>query len=223
MKFWDKVKNNGRKVQLQGEIQLLKRERTGRIKQFGVEFYDLLTNDKQKLLGVSAGTLFKGGEPGWKPALQQAREDIAAIQVRKESKQKDLDVLEVKGSHTMPDYTLQQKAAKASRAVADGAKATKWQADMALLDREIKIRKEQFGLEAFDLAPESTATESTTKNPVKLLSKAVASLTPQEQDIQNCIDKAKQDVAKIDSKINVKQGEIHALNDGETEPMMAST
>ena len=223
MKLWDKVKNNGRKVQLQGEIQFLKMERTGRIKQFGVEFFDLLTNDKQKLLGVSAGTLFKGGEPGWKVPLQQAREDIAAIQVKKDVKQKDLDVLEVKGSHTMPDYTLQQKAAKASKAVADSAKATKWQADMALLDREIKIRKEQFGLVAFDLVPESNSPEAKTNNPVKLLSKAVASLSPQEQDIQNCIDQAKQDVARIDAKIKGKQNEIHALNDGETEPMMAST
>lgn len=220
-KLWDKVKNNGRKVQLQGEIQLLKRERTTRIKQFGIEFFDLLTNDKQKLLGVSAGTLFKE-EQGWKVPLQHAREDVAGIQMRKDVKQKDLDVLEVKGSHTLPDSTLQQKAAKASKALQDSAKATKWQADMALLDREMKIRKEQFGLEAFDLAQKSEE-KSQTKNPVKLLTKAVANLSPQEQEIQSCIDKAKDDVAKIDAKINSKQMEIHSLSDGETEPMMAST
>ncbi len=205
---------------MQGEIQLLKIERTTRIKKFGVEFFDLLTNDKQKLLGVSAGTLFKE-EQGWKEPLQQAREDVAGIQMRKDVKQKDLDVLEVKGSHTLPDTTFQQKAAKAGRAVQDSAKSTKWQADMALLDREMKIRKEQFGLEAFDLTQKSE--EQTTGNPVQRLTKAVANLSAQEQEIQSCIDKAKADVARIDGKINSKQKEIHALNDGETEPMMAST
>lgn len=218
MGIWDKVKKEGQKVKLQGEIALLKRDITGRQKAFGVELYDLLTNDKQKLLGVSAGTLFKGQQEELKEPFERAREDVVGIQSRKDQKQKELDVLEVKGAHTLPDYTVGQKANKAGRAIANGAKGTKLQAEMAFLDREIKVRKEQFGVDVFALARNSEERKS--KNPVKRLSTAVANLSQQEQDIQACIDKAKADVTRLEGKIHSKQMEIHSLNDGETEPMM---
>lgn len=224
--IWDRVKKEGKKVQLQGEIQLLKRELTARQKTFGIELYDLLTNDKQTLLGVTAGTLFKGqsNNAGIKEPLERAREDIAGMQAKKDIKQKDLDVLEVKGAHTLPDYTLGQKASKAGAAVKNGAKGTKLQAEMALLDRDMKIRKEQFGIQVFDAAKPSDGggeEKHKTMNPVKRITNAVAGLSQEEQAIQACIDKAKEDVAKIEGKIQSKQFEIHTLNDGETEPMMA--
>lgn len=222
MGIWDKVKNEGKKVKLQGEIQLLKRELTARQKVFGIELYDLLTNDKQTLLGVTAGTLFKGNtanQTEMKEPFERAREDIMVIQAIKDGKQKDLDVLEVKGAHTLPDATMGQKAAKAGAAMKNGAKGTKLQAEMALLDRDMKIRKEQFGVQIFHVTRNSE--DKKTNNPVKKLSNAVTNLSQQEQLIQNCIDKAKTDVARIEKKIESKQFEIHALNDGETEPMVS--
>jgi hypothetical protein len=223
MGIWDKVKNEGKKVKLQGEVQLLKRELVSRQKTFGIELYDLLTNDKQTLLGVTAGTIFKGnlsGEQDMKEPFDRAREDILGVQAKKDVKQTSLDVLEVKGAHTLPDTTMGQKASKAGAAVSNGAKGTKLQAEMALLDREMKIRKEQFGVQVFDLTRNSQ--EKKTNNPVKRLSNAVANLSQQEQAIQNSIDTAKTDVAKIQGKIDSKQFEIRDLSGGETEPMMSS-
>eukprot|EP00934_Nitzschia_sp_Nitz4_P000994 Nitzschia sp. Nitz4//scaffold28_size193895//135550//136221//NITZ4_001675-RA/size193895-processed-gene-0.233-mRNA-1//1//CDS//3329546012//994//frame0 len=218
MGLWDKMKSNTKKLKLQGEVQLLQRDITSKKKKFGVELYDLLTNDKNKLLGISAGTLFKGQQEELKEPFERARDDIASIRSRKDIKQRDLDVLEVKGAHTLPDYTMGQKVNKAGRAISNGAKGTKLQAEMALLDREIKVRKEQFGVEVFDLAKESE--EKKTRNPVKQLSNAISNLSQQEKDIQTCIDKAKDLVATVESTIRSKQTEIHSL-DEEMEPMMS--
>lgn len=224
MGIWDKVKSGGQKVKLQGEITFLRREITGRQKTFGVELYNLLTNDKNKLLGMSAGTLFKGqsekqGE--LKDLFEGAREDIAAIEAKKDVKQKDLDVLEVKGAHTLPDSTMGQKANKAGRAFSNGAKATKLQTEMAWLDREIKVRKEQFGVDVYPVV-QPTDEKDKSKNPVKRLSDAMANMSQQEQDIQLCIDKAKEDVNKLEGKIRSKETEIHSLDGGESEPMVGS-
>ena len=233
-RLWDKVKKEGKKIKVQGEIQLLKRELLAREKAFGVALYDLLTNDKQTLLGVTAGTLFKGALSNstttkMKEPLERAREDIAGIQAKKDVKQKDLDVLEVKGAHTLPDYTLGQKANKVGAVISNGAKETKLQAEMALLDREIKIRKEQFGVEVMEQIQQaekkakngSSSSPSSSSSSSSLLKRvSLSGQSQQEQEIQKCINDAKADVAKIEAKIQSKQFEIHAMNDGETEPMV---
>ena len=218
MGVWDKVKSNSRKLKIQGDISLLKREIVSRKKAFGVELYDLLTNDKNRLLGVTAGTILKGQEEELKEPFERARDDVSAIRAKKDIKQKDLDVLEVKGAHTLPDATVGQKFNKAGRALSNGAKGTKLQAEMALLDREMKLRKEKFGIEVFDLTKDSE--DRKTKNPVKRLSNAVANLSQHEKDIQSCIDKAKTDVASVESRIKSKQTEMNLL-DEEMEPMMS--
>ena len=224
MGIWEKVKNNGLKVKLQGETAMLQRDVTTRQKAFGVELYDLLTNDKNKLLGVSAGGILSKADDLKEP-LERAREDINAIQAKKDLKQTELDVLEVKGAHTLPDTTLGQRANKAGTALANGAKSTKLQAEMAYFDREIKLRKEQFGVQVFGVTQNSEQRKEQSKsNPVKRLSNAMMSnLSQHEQDLQACIDKAKEDVARLEGKIRSKQMEIHSLNDGETEPMVSSS
>lgn len=212
------MKGNTKKIKLQGEISLLNREITGKKKSFGVELYDLLTNDKNKLLGVTAGTIFKGQQGELKEPFERARDDVAAVQAKKDIKQKDLDVLEVKGAHTLPDATMGQKMNKAGRVISNGAKGTKLQAEMALFDREMKLRKEQFGIEVYDLARKSEDKQS--KNPVQKLSNAMASLSQQEKDIQACIDRVKQEVDSLEQKIRSKQSEIYHL-DEELRPMMS--
>jgi hypothetical protein len=221
MTWWEKVKKSGQKTKLRGEIHLAERESRARKKKFGVELYDLLSNDKQKLLGVSAGTLFKGTQDDeLKFAFERARDEIARMQLRKDEKQKDLDVLEVKGSHTMPDHTIGQKMSKAGKAVTDAGVSAKLQTQMTLIDREMKIRKEQFGLEVFDVAKASD--EKKEKGLKGSVSSAISNMSDHSKGIQAVIDLAKRDVAAIERTKQSKEREIGAI-DEEMEPLTSTT
>lgn len=190
---------------------MLERESNARKKKFGVDLYDCLTTDKNKLLSVAAGTIFQTKQAELKQPFDTARDDMSSIQIKKDIKQKDLDVLEVKGAHTMPDTTAGEKVKKAGAAVSNAATATKIKAEMALLDREMKIRKEQFGMEVFELTQASDADE---KKGVKgAVAGVISSVSQQEKDIQACIDEAKADIALIEGKITSKQREIGMLDD----------
>lgn len=210
--IWNKVKNKGIETKLQGNISLLSRESNTRKKKFGVDLYDCLTTDKNKLLSVAAGTIFQSKQAELKQPFDTARDDMSGIQARRDIKQKDLDVLEVKGAHTMPDSTAGEKVKKAGASVSNAAAAAKIKAEMALLDREMKIRKEQFGLEVFEL---TKASDEAQKKGIKgAVAGVMSGLSQQEKDIQACIDEAKADVALIEAKITSKRREIEMLDDG---------
>lgn len=217
MPFWDNVKKSGQKTKLRGEVMLLEREANARKKLFGIQFYDLVTNDKNKLLGMSAGTIFKGKREELKEPFERARDDIAGHQAQKDIHQKDLDVLEVKGAHSLPDHTVGQKVNKAGATMSNAATATKIAGQIALIDRQMKIRKEEFGMEVFGNVMEGEEGEK--KGGIKKrLTATVQSLTPHEKEIQACIDAAKSDVKAIGDKIKSKQTQMGFL-DSESVPL----
>jgi hypothetical protein len=220
MGVWGSVKNAAEKTKVRGDMALAQRGITVRKKKFGEEFYNVLTNDKQKLLGVSAGTLsvFKTGGQNdeLRIAFERARDDIRGKQARKEELQNRLDIMEVKGTHTMPDVTIGQKMSKTGKMFSNAGKGTKIRAQMALIDREIKIRKEEFGLEVYVLAK---TTEDKDKKGLKgALSKAMTGLSDQEKEIQKVVDTAKKDVEAIEGKLKSLERKISFL-DSETEPL----
>ncbi|KAL3907362.1 MAG: hypothetical protein SGILL_008907, partial [Bacillariaceae sp.] len=208
-------KASTQKTKLRADISLADREAKGRKKKFGVDLYDVLTHDKQKMLGISAGTLFKGNHEEMKASFERARDDISAKLARKEEFQRQRDVLEVKGSHTMPDTTMGEKMSKAGKAASDAGKDTKLRAQQAMLDREIKIRKEAFGLEVFDVCKPSEKKDKGIKG---ALSNAISNLSEHEKDIQAVIDQAKRDVEIINKKTQSLNRQMHML-DPEVEPL----
>ena len=213
MGLWDNVKNAAEKTKLRGDIVLSQRNITARKKKFGVEFFDILTSDKQNVLGMSAGTLSvfkKGGQNDeLREAFEQARDDIRAKQANKDQLQNKLDIMEVKGVHTMPDVTMGQKLSKTGKMFSNAGTGTKLRAQMTLLDREMKIRKEGFGLEVFDLAK---STEDKEKKGLKgTISKAMTGLSEQEKEIQKTVDSAKKDVETLEGKIVSMERQITFL------------
>ena len=217
-KWWDKVKASTQKTKLRADIALTEREANTRKKKFGVDLYDVLTVDKQKMLGISAGTMFKGKHEEMKAAFERARDDIAGKLARKEELQRKRDVMEVKGSHTMPDTTMGEKMSKMGKTVSDASVDTKLRAQQALIDREIKIRKEEFGLEVFDACKPSEEKEKGIKGAI---STAVSKLSDHEKDIQSVIDLAKRDVEIIEKKVVSLNRQMHFL-EPETEPLTSS-
>jgi hypothetical protein len=223
MDFFQKAKNTAIKTKLRGDVALFEREVNTRKKKFGVELYDLMTNDKNKLLGMAAGTIFQNKQAEMKEPFDRARDDMGGIQARKDIKQKDMDVLEIKGAHSLPDNTAGEKVKKVGKSISDAGIHTKLRAEMALLDREMKIRKEQFGVEVFELTQASdeasskkkrTSITDTVKNAMK-----DKEVSQQEKDIQACIDEAKTDITIVDGKIQSKQREINML-DEEMKPLV---
>ena len=200
------MKNTGVKAKLKGEIKFLEMECAGRKKKFGVDLYDLLTKDKNKLLGMSSGTL---GQKELHQPFELAKDDIAGIQAKKDVKQKDCDVLEVKGPQSMPDQTAGDKMKQAGRAVSNAGKEAKLRTEMALLERDMKIRKENFGLEIIDVL--KTSEDLKSKGIGKKIRNSITNNTQHETEIQACIDAAKADVARIEGKIRSKEFEITAL------------
>jgi hypothetical protein len=220
MPLWDKVKKSGQKTKLKGEILLLEREANARKKLFGIEFFDLVTNDKNKLLGISAGTIFKGQREELKEPVERARDDIAGMQAQKDIHQKDLDVLEVKGAHTLPDQTVGEKVNKAGAVMSNAATATKLAGKKALIDREIKVRKEEFGLEVFEhFLKEEEKKEERKGGIKKKIAATMSSLSQQEKDIKACHEIAQMEVAAIQEKINSKKKQMGFLDSEETEPL----
>mmetsp|Transcript_19366 Transcript_19366/g.44905 ORF Transcript_19366/g.44905 Transcript_19366/m.44905 type:complete len:231 (-) Transcript_19366:386-1078(-) len=230
MGIWGSVKNAAEKTKLRGDVALAQRGIGARKKKFGVEFYDVLANDKQKLLGgtMSAGTLsvFKknGQADPLKDAFDSAHEDIRGMHARKDQLQQKLDVLEVKGSHSMPDVTVKQKMSKTGKMVADAGTETKVRTQMALVDREMKIRKEKFGMDAYDLV--KTTEEKAKKGLKGTLSNALTSLSEHENQIQKIVDTAKKDVTEIECKVQSLQRQITFLDSkpepSETEPLASN-
>lgn len=218
------MKNAAEKTKLRGDIALTQRGITARKKKFGEDFYDVLTNDKQKLLGVSAGTLsvFKKGlqkDDELRNAFERVRDAIRGIQARKDELQKRLDVMEVKGSHTMPDETMGQKMSKTGKMFSDAGTGTKIRAQMTLIDREMKIRKEEFGVEVYDLA--KTTVDKEKKGLKGAISKAMTGLSEQEKEIQTVVDTAKKDVEGIEGRVQSLERQMTFL-DSETEPLTSS-
>jgi len=213
MDLWKKVKTTttafGTTTKLRGDITLLERDVTAKKKKFGIELYDLLTDDKKNLLGVAAGTIFKKQETELKEPFERARDDINEIQGRKDAKQQELDVLEVKSASTLPDTTVNEKMKKAGKAINDAAVSAKLKAEMALLDREIKARKEEFGIDVYEL---TKAAEEKKKGGI---SGAVtdALTSQQEKDIQACIDRAKKDISPVETRMEGKKREIEQIKE----------
>ena len=104
---------------------------------------------------------------------------------------------------------------KAGKAMADAGSDTKLRAQQALIDREIKIRKENFGLEIFDACQPSENKDRGIKGAV---SSAISNLSEQERDIQAVIDQAKKDVEGIGKRTDSLNRQMHMI-DPEVEPL----
>jgi hypothetical protein len=181
---WNKVKNQGAKAKLQAEIKLLDLETHKRKQQFGVDLYELLAQ-QAKLAPAFLSKL----QAQIKEPYEQARTDISKLLVDKAQLQEDIDRIQCNADRARPAFTAKGHLIKAGQTVKDTGIEAKLQAQIVLLDRNIKMRKETFGLDVMALLD---ASPKLAKN--NLLGNVAAKLSSREQDIQKCIEKAQQDV-----------------------------
>jgi len=192
MNVWNKVKNAGKFVQaasvktkLKAEIAFIDNTMKNRKQQFGVEVYDLM--EQKKTFGGKTET-----EPKVVEVFESAEKDIAMIIEKKDAKQGEIDGLGA-GERDLPAETVGEKAKKAGNQAKNAGIKAKLQAEMALLDREIKTRKSVFGIELFDAIM------------------LIESFTPTDTEVAALLDAAKQDVGAEQAKKDVKMEEINVL------------
>jgi hypothetical protein len=242
-KLWNQLKGHGKKVQLQGEIQWLKRQITCRQKKFGVEFYDLVTNSKQSLLGISSqehgedddvdaangstnppsflSNLFSDCGPDvltWKEPLEQLHDSLRTVQDKHDRLEQKCQSLFNFQNHNLDDGGMGMSSPSSASSVDGGgqsknaldkikvaAQRKKLQAQLLVLEQQIKLKKEKFGVAIFSGLE---------------MSKDLSKLSTQEQIVQECIDVALADVHQLQAQINVKYALVHNLHEGETEGLM---
>lgn len=189
--LWGKLQNAGKFVQaagqktkLKAEIALLDQNMKGRKQQFGVEMYDLM--EQKKTFGGKSET-----EPKVVEVFDGTAKDIAMIVEKKDAKQAEIDGLGQ--TDGLPAETMGEKAKKAGNQAKEAAVRTKIQAEMALLDREIRARKQLFGIELFEAVMQ------------------LSGYDPTDMEIKAILDSAKQDIGEQQAKKDVKQEEINVL------------
>mmetsp|Transcript_11055 Transcript_11055/g.18341 ORF Transcript_11055/g.18341 Transcript_11055/m.18341 type:complete len:230 (-) Transcript_11055:108-797(-) len=227
MGIFDSVQNAGTRAKLNGEIVLIDRRLVARKKLFGVEIYDLFDalDDKHKSDLFSMPELFKGVEGQMKQPLEDCRKEVRVMHGEKVSKEDELAKLEVRRerdtknsvgsffSNTSTDATLKVQ--------------------ITMLERNIKLRKEEFGLDVWQyVSKDNSITGSmvaeTTKKTSGLgkvtgaiggLAKGVTSgvtsglgkLSKDERDVQECLEKAKEDVGFMERSKERKNSIIAGL------------
>jgi hypothetical protein len=196
--MWSKIKNQAAITQLKGEMALIDRETNSRKRSFGVELYDLLGGER------SVG-MFQSLQMTVKEPYEIARADIQRLHAQKLEHQEELDKRSTLLERSRPAVTAGEKASKVGQWISNTGHEGKLHAQIALLDRQIRQRKEQFGMDVYAmLAPTAEETKKSS-NPLKT---QLSKLSKKEQEIEQCIERVKKDVASMEKRKQVKEREM---------------
>ena len=224
--FFGKMKNTGIKAKLQGECTLLDREIKARKLKFGVELYDLL-RDQEKAnggnlmtqLGVKSNKAAVAAPGSFKARIKEewdtVRTDISDLEQKQEAMRVEKTHEEVRRERGAPAVSAKEKWQKAGAAVQSQTRETKLLAQIALLDRDIKKRKEQFGVDVYHKAVEvigkgSTGFKSGVKNAMR---GGLMKVSEHEQKVQHCVENAARDVGTAERSRQTRIREIDALDE----------
>merc|ERR1712046_263959 len=123
-----------------------------------------------------------------------------------------------KRERQMPATTNKEKFDNAGTAVVDSGKQAKLYAEITMLDRKIKQRKESFGVEVFDILINTTTNYAVSgESEGAGFRSSVANKVGQiagsnkEKDLEALMEKAKADVTAIRLKKEAKQRQVTLL------------
>jgi len=164
MGFMDNVKKAAAKTKLQGEVLLIDREIASTKQKHGVFIYDALFQ-RHHAEGEKTPLPIEGLEA----AFVAAMEDMADLQSKKLEKDHAIDALEEKQqaatkaaaeanqaeggdapAAATSHATAGDRAKKAGKTIQNAGASTKLKAEMAYYSREMRVRKEIFGVQVFD-------------------------------------------------------------------------
>jgi len=150
MGFLDSVKKAASKTKLQGEITLIDREITNTKHKHGVLLYNVLA-ERYHLMLPDDQQQNNPALPveGLEAAFTATMEDLQELDWKRREKDQEFDVVEAKSSSRVSGTTTRERARRAGQWISDTGASTKLKTQMAYYDREIRLRKEIFGLQVF--------------------------------------------------------------------------
>lgn len=214
MGFFNKVMNTGVKAKLQGEIVLIDRELKQRKHRFGIELYDQVTAQEK----AASSNVLKSNKPmvgsvraRIKDIYDICHTDIQELERKKDSMQQEKLHYEVSRERGTPAITASEKMSSAKNVVGSHAKETQLSAQMALIDRDIKKRKEQFGIDVYEIATSTIHDPSKKKGITGAITKGLTTVSETEKRLQTLIETAARDVDNIQRRKDIRQREIDDL------------
>mmetsp|Transcript_19005 Transcript_19005/g.28680 ORF Transcript_19005/g.28680 Transcript_19005/m.28680 type:complete len:232 (+) Transcript_19005:125-820(+) len=227
MGLLDGISNAGQKVKLQGEIVLLNREIDARKKLFGIELWDLLVeSEKQEnRSGVifKMPAIFKDVEMKLKEPIEECRKDMAFMEGQLAENNDKLTRLEA--------HRERETNATIGTFMKNTGSDANLKIRIAKLERDMKLRKEKFGMDVWNLVATESAptTKEDNKNKgsglgavtgaigglgkgvVGGVTSTLGKLSKQETLMQDCVKKAKDDVAYLERSKARKQSLVSAI------------
>ena len=204
MSFWDSVKNKGLKTKLQGEIVLLNREIAARQRTMGIALYDCLEHSGGNSPFPEA---FHTTETNLKEPLQDCQNDVHRLREDKLALDGELDHLQAKQDRTPYATTTSERLSQWGTAAKDTATEAKLKTQMAYLDRQIKQRKEAFGLQVYAMATQNVSSGGGVKNRLQKMRSGG------EPTLTEILQEAKADVDILEAKKAEKEREIQSLDE----------
>jgi len=209
--------NAVQKTKLRGEIALLDREIKARQNEFGIELYDLLivlARSKSTFGPIKTPSVFHAIETSLKEPFEACHADIQQLKDQKDAKEQEVVHLEVNRERAPPARTNREALGKAGSWISDTSSEAKLAVQIKLLERQIQSRKEQFGIDVFVILDnnEDKKTGNRLSSPKKGIASRLSKLSNSEQEIEDCVDRAKKDVSSIRRRQQDKEREIEYLD-----------
>lgn len=222
--FLAKAKNTAIIAKIKGEIALLDREDKLQRQAFGVELYDLLDSIYSKNGGDKVPHFLGNESQKIKQIFDVCHLDIRQLLDNKDAKERQVEHLQVDRERALPPTTNKEKLSQAGKWMSSQGNEAKLKAESVLLDRQMKSRKEAFGIDVFSLITGDASTESILGEDSSESSKSgilsgvksgianqISKLSSDEKKIQECIKKVKADDALIQQRKERKRREIARL------------
>lgn len=224
MGIFEAIGNGAKRTQLRAEVALIEREMTARKKAFGVELYDVIIlqtkRDKNSLLKTPG--IVKVIENTIQGPLSECSRDVVVLETERGQLEDEAEIIEAKGDRDVNGGI--------GKRLSNGAREGQIAVKISLLNRDIRIRKEKFGLEVWDTVSEpqwsdqaalkSEAPKSKgivgafggiARGVKGSVGKTLGKVSGDVRTLEECLNKAKADIASMERRKQIKLTEISHL------------
>ena len=227
------AKTSAYKTKLRTEIDIIRRRILARKKKVGVDIYALLVAKSQNDI-LQLPSALSGASGTIKEKLRDCQADVSAMMQEKTDLETDSTIRRVQNERAAPVSTMGDRMKLAGRWISNAGTEMSTQTQLLNLDRKMKIRKEQFGLEVWEAVASGSSSIIMTndqvlgaagaaveggagmlgkignvgRNLTKGVSSYVKNLSKMEREIQACVDTAVNEVVAWEHDKAKKEREV---------------
>lgn len=202
---FDNVRKTAVKTKIRGEIALLDRQIYLLQCAFGIEYYDAVVAFGQQHRRYPIPSAITN-------AFDQCRDDIQVKLNEKAAKDLDIEhvVVNKERSAAMPPTANTSQLQRTSQWVTETATEGKLRLQVKLLERDIKLRKEQFGVAVFDAVLQNATQKSNIKGALQNMVGAGAD----ERKVEEILRNSAREIGILRQQKQGKERELQAVDSG---------